>query len=368
MKIAHLYIYGEIVNNQDPNANSVGFVSLASVKHQLESQKGFKEILTHIHCIGGDVDEGFAIYDYIRSQGKHTTSRIEGNCYSIATVVALSGNKRQMTPNSKIIIHNPWGRVQGERKDIQKYADDLETIEDDISNFYASETNLSKEESLSFMRKETKFNADEALEKGFITEISIATGAVAKYNSKQKKSKNKNKMAKDLLTKKEADKKFKSLGDSIQNILKRLGKKPVALVLQDANGKELNFSDLEEGATPKVGDKADIEGTPAEGDYVMPNGETYVFVSGELTEVKPKEEDTEDSEALAKENDELKIENKKMKKEAKKMKKDVKALSEDFEDFKKQASSSFEYDPKIKKNEKKGNRGTKSRSLFKKDK
>jgi chromosome segregation ATPase len=78
-------------------------------------------------------------------------------------------------------------------------------------------------------------------------------------------------------------------------------------MLQDANGVTLDFADVAEDAMPQVGDVATVDGEPAEGKYVMPTGETYVFAAGELTEIIAADNsDEEDVEALKSENESLK--------------------------------------------------------------
>ena len=101
MKIAHVFAYGVVDCWQDSSAREWGYINLKTVKDQIEAQKGFDEILIHIHSDGGDVNEGFAIYENLKSLGKPITAQIEGNCFSIATVIALAGDKRLMTSNAK---------------------------------------------------------------------------------------------------------------------------------------------------------------------------------------------------------------------------------------------------------------------------
>lgn len=76
---------------------------------------------------------------------------------------------------------------------------------------------------------------------------------------------------------------------SIKTILNNLfGDRPNKKnkIMFTADEKELDFYELEDSATPKVGDKANYDGQPAEGEFTMANGETYVFSAGELTEIK----------------------------------------------------------------------------------
>ena len=84
--------------------------------------------------------------------------------------------------------------------------------------------------------------------------------------------------------------------------------KPITnITVTDADGIVIDFPELAEGDIPKVGDKAMIDGKPAEGEYTMPDGMKYIFVGGELTEMVAKGiEDSEEMVALKAENEALK--------------------------------------------------------------
>jgi ATP-dependent Clp endopeptidase proteolytic subunit ClpP len=360
MEEAHIYIYGVIDWMQDDYASEWGLVNLKSVKKQVEAQADAKSITVHIHSPGGVVTEGFAIHDFLRSQGKPVTTIIEGECASIATVIALAGDTRKMTSNSEFMIHMPWGMASGESEDIQKYADELKRNEDKIADFYAQKTKLDKTSILDMMKKETFMSAEEALQHGFITEIATVMKAVALL--KTKTNPNSKKMAEKAITKEEAQGMFAKFEEKMKNLFGG-GKKPEAKLVQDANGTEIDFTELEEDDTPSIGDKATIDGAAAEGEHVMPSGETYVFTAGELTEIKPKEEEEEENEEV--ENLKTEVENlKKDLKAAKAEKKKaedklqdnetaIKNLQKEFKNLKKDIGSSFNHDPK-KKNFKEG--------------
>lgn len=293
MSTAHVYVYGVIEDWQSSEASEWGSVSLTSIKNQIDAQSSAKDVLVHIHSAGGDVNEGFAIYDYLKSLGKPINTVIEGNCFSIATIIALAGEERTMTSNSEFLIHNPWGWAMGEKEDIKKYADQLEKAENTIAEFYAKKTNLPIDEVLMLMKQETSFTPEEAQAKGFITKVKETLKAVALFNPKQ-------------MNKKETD----TLVNKIIAGIKNIGKsdKIQNKIIQDANGVEIDFYEVEETATPAVGDKARVDGSDAEGEYLLPSGETYVFTAGELTEIQTGEEEAEDEglEALKAENESLK--------------------------------------------------------------
>jgi hypothetical protein len=88
---------------------------------------------------------------------------------------------------------------------------------------------------------------------------------------------------------------------------------PQNKMVYSADNVEIDFYELADGEDPVVGSKAKISDQPAVGEYVMPSGETYVFVDGALSEIKPKEDATEDVEALKLEIENLKTENESLK-------------------------------------------------------
>lgn len=356
MKLAHIYIYGIIDSLQDEGASQWGFVNLKDVKNQIEKQGDFDEIVVHINSEGGDVYEGFGIHDYLTSLGKQITTKIEGLCASIATVIALAGDTREITANSTFMIHNPWGFAGGEKKDLQKYAEELERIENQLAQFYASKTNLTFEQAKELMNNETFFNSQQAIEKGFITKEVEIMKAVALFNPNRNNFKNQNTMT---YTKEELDAKFdKQEGFFAQILAKLTGKKekPKALVLQDANGVEVDFTEVEEDETPQVGDTAQIDGVTVEsGSYIFPSWEekTVVFENGAVTEIIDAQQDSEEVAALKQENEglnaqivDLKAQLKTKDALIKETTKDVQNLQKEFSDFKASISSNYQHDEK----------------------
>lgn len=367
MEEAHIYVYGVIDYWQDNNAGEWGYVNLKDVKNQYEAQKDAKTITVHIHSEGGVVTEGYAIHDYLRSLGKPVNVIIEGMCASIATVIALAGDTVKMAENATFFIHNPWGMIGGDAEQIKKYADELVKMEDDIAEFYAKKTNLTKDQLLGYMKEETYFTAAQALEFGFITEILQTMRAVALFRPEKQKSKSKksNKMAK---TKKSA---FEKLMSRIKKEL-NVESAPKAIVVQDVNGVELDFAEVADGESPAVGDTATVDGAPAEGEYTMPEGEVYNFEAGELKTIEG--EGDEDVEALKQdladaqaENSTLKTELDSVKAENKKNAKTLKKLNKRFEKLE-EISGGIDFgDEGAPKNKghKKTNGGGKTRSLWK---
>lgn len=294
----HIFVYGEIVSFQDSKAGEFGCVNLKNIVQQIKDNKDATRLICHIHSPGGDVWEGFAIHDALVNSGKEVETIIEGLCASIATVIALAGDKRLMTQHSEFMIHNPWTFGIGDSEDLKKQSEELSKTENKLADFYAAKTSLTSEQLLNYMHNETFFTADEAKDFGFITEVVNTMKQVASIN----KSKFYNSMSK------EQDDKM-NLVDKLFNRLEKLFQKNI--MVADVNGKELEFPDLTDASEIKVGAKVNEGGSPANGEHQMPGGETYVCENGTLKEIKEKPAD--DTQALKDENAALKAEIEKLK-------------------------------------------------------
>lgn len=264
MEKLHIYIYGTIENFQSPDAGeSWGFVCAKSIVDQIKAYPDAKEIICHIHSPGGDVNEGFAIHDILKTSGKKITTITEGLCASIATIIQLAGSVRQMTKNSEWMVHNPWGMIAGDADALEKYAEQCRTYEDKIANFYADNTGRSFDEMKALMKNETWMNADKAKELGFITEI-VEENIVAK--KVYAKIDLKNKPKKEIM-----DKKTSRVETKIDALLKAVGvkfksKKPAAntvkaLDYKDNDGKAVHVET--EADAPAKGDVVTLDGQPA---------------------------------------------------------------------------------------------------------
>ena len=105
------------------------------------------QIDIRLHCDGGIVTEGWAIYDRLRQTGKEITATVEGNCASMATIILLAAPKerRRAYENAHICIHNPWlcpwalgDAVTAD--DLQKYANDLRSEQERMVSLYVERT------------------------------------------------------------------------------------------------------------------------------------------------------------------------------------------------------------------------------------
>lgn len=248
---------------------------------EINSQSKADEFIMHIHSVGGDVDEAFAIFDALKATGKKLTASIEGMCASSATIIALAADERKMTENSQFMIHLPVGGQYGTAEELQAASNTLKAYEEKVLNLYVSETGGDKEAIANMMKEETYLTSEQAQSLGFITEMVATMKAVARIN--------KNKDTMTQMTAKELDTKMESW---FQKVMKSLKGSVKMITVTTADGSTLDFGEaIEEESQIAVGTTATVDGSPANGDYVLTDGRTLVFAEGAVTEIKDAEEE-----------------------------------------------------------------------------
>jgi ATP-dependent protease ClpP protease subunit len=85
---------------------------------------------------GGDVFDGIAIYNILRTHQAEVHVRVDGLAASIASVIAMAGDRIVMGPGTQMMIHNPHGIAMGEAADMRDYAELLDRTAGEIAGFY----------------------------------------------------------------------------------------------------------------------------------------------------------------------------------------------------------------------------------------
>jgi ATP-dependent Clp protease protease subunit len=108
-----VFLTGEI---DDTVANLI----VAQLLH-LESEEPAKDINLYINSPGGEVNALFAIYDTMQFIGADIATTCVGQAASSAAVLLAAGapGKRNTLPHARVLIHQPWGGVQGQSVDIE---------------------------------------------------------------------------------------------------------------------------------------------------------------------------------------------------------------------------------------------------------
>lgn len=138
-----------------------------------------------IHSPGGDVFEGIAIYNLLRNHPADITVYIDGIAASMASVIAMAGDRVLMPENAMMMIHKPWGISGGNASDMRDYADLLDKVETVLIPAYARKTGKSAQEIATMLEDETWMDGKECLKHGFADELLPSVRAMARIESKR---------------------------------------------------------------------------------------------------------------------------------------------------------------------------------------
>lgn len=152
---------------------------------ELDTVTGDLEL--HVNSPGGEVFEGFAIYNALaafRARGHRVTGYVDGSAMSIASVILMACEKVVMPANSYQMIHRPWTYAEGNVDELLARADDLDKLGATIAGIYAARTGKFRETIEELMRgKEgadgSFLTAAECLELGLADEVTEDVAAAA---------------------------------------------------------------------------------------------------------------------------------------------------------------------------------------------
>ena len=318
MKIAKLniegYIGGSDIQSMFSGEETFSLTKLKKFLDSLESD------VTDIHCYinsgGGSVNEGWSIYDKLKTSGKTITTIGEGIVGSIATIIYMAGSTRKLHENTKFFIHNPYWMPDApmpmEGNDLIALGEDLKNEQSKILDFYSKMTGTAIDAIEPLMNKATDLTSDQAIKMGFSNSPIITDFVnqnhyklVAMVDFKDKQTNKTNKQMEENTNKLvQAMDKF---GAILANVFKAAA--PTEVKLKD--GTSLFIVGVDKDGKVDVNQPAFTDSamtTPApDGDYVVADGSTISVLSGAVAEVATaNEESTEPMDALKAEIETLK--------------------------------------------------------------
>lgn len=141
-----------------------------------------KNITLKINSPGGSVFDGCTIHNALKEHPATVNVQVDGLAASIASIIAMAGNKITMAKNAMMMIHNAWGGIYGNAGEMRKYADVLEKIDGTLVDTYSERTGMGKRAIKQMMADETWMTADEALKNGFCDSVGNQTDAKASFD------------------------------------------------------------------------------------------------------------------------------------------------------------------------------------------
>lgn len=139
----------------------------------LQSESDKKPIHMYINSPGGSVTAGLAIYDTMQYILPPVATWCVGQACSMGSLLLASGTHgmRHSLPNSRIMIHQPSGGVQGQATDILIHAEEILKMKKQLNGIYAFHTKRPIEEIEPHMERDKFMSPQEALEFGLIDKI-----------------------------------------------------------------------------------------------------------------------------------------------------------------------------------------------------
>lgn len=166
--------------------DEIGFwgVQARDFRAALDAVEG-ETLEVQINSVGGDVMAGLGMYNMLRNwagAGKQITTRVTGVAASIASIIMLAGDRREMPSNAFAMVHAVKSGAWGTADEIRDQADVVDKVQASLRNIYVDRMGIDEAKATEIMAKDTWLNADECLEMGFVTAVIDPVQATAKFD------------------------------------------------------------------------------------------------------------------------------------------------------------------------------------------
>jgi len=144
----------------------------------LESENPDKDIALYINSPGGSVSAGMAIFDTMQFVKPDVSTICVGMAASMGAFLLAAGatGKRYSLPNSRIMIHQPLGGVQGQAADIEIHAREILYLREQLNKILAQRTGKSVERIAKDTDRDNFMSAEDAVSYGLIDKIFVKRG------------------------------------------------------------------------------------------------------------------------------------------------------------------------------------------------
>lgn len=162
---AELFFYGDIVSDTWEGYWFDESKCPEDIRLFLDDLDPNKDLTIYINSGGGNVFAGITIYNMLKRHKGYKTVYVDGVAASIASVIALAGDRVVIPANAFMMIHKPWGGLVGNADELREMADVLDRIQESILSIY--QENLREGVELSeieeMINKETWLSGHEAM-------------------------------------------------------------------------------------------------------------------------------------------------------------------------------------------------------------
>ena len=146
-------------------------VTPAALLDALESVGDTSHLRVEIDSDGGSVFAGIQIYDALRRHPAYVDVYIGSRAVSIASVIAMAGDRVTMGPSAQMMIHDPWGATIGNAEDHLVTKQALDVAKESIISAYKTRAKVSRGELAAMLSKETWLTAMDAVHYGLADRV-----------------------------------------------------------------------------------------------------------------------------------------------------------------------------------------------------
>lgn len=161
-------------------------ITAKAFQKELSSMGPVNTIAVHINSPGGDVFDGFAIYNQLRQHPATIEVMVDGVAASIASVIAMAADagKLSMAKNAMMMIHNPQGAAWGDEQEMERVAALLRTVKGNLTATYVDRTGADESRVADMMDAETWMTAEDAVALGFADAVTRESAVTACFDVK----------------------------------------------------------------------------------------------------------------------------------------------------------------------------------------
>lgn len=134
-----IFLYGDIGDYTEVQSGRIA-------QELMEAERVSRRIHVRINSNGGEVYSGIAIFNALRHSQADIRIYVDGIAASMASVIALCGKPVEMSKYARLMLHSVSGGCYGNKQDLQRCMEEIESLEGSLSEIYAERLGMSKEE------------------------------------------------------------------------------------------------------------------------------------------------------------------------------------------------------------------------------
>ncbi len=144
----------------------------------LEAEDPDKDIYLYINSPGGVITSGMAIYDAMQFIRANVATICFGQAASMGALLLACGakGKRYALPHARIMIHQPWGGMEGQASDIQIHAAEILRTKDELNKILEQHTGQTLDKIRQDTERDYYMSPEEAIKYGLIDEVILQRG------------------------------------------------------------------------------------------------------------------------------------------------------------------------------------------------